>query len=343
MIPHPRDIASILANAGLRALGILLVLAALAVPAYAYWQATQPPEKGMTPQIAVEVPAGEPASIGPIPDYPGKMIVLCYHDISPTSESDYTVRPRAFAKQMVALRAAGFHTIDAETFAAFAAGKHPALPSRPLLITFDDGTKGTWVYGDKILEQVGFEATSFLITHDVGRHQPYYLSWPEIEAMAASGRWSFGSHTHDGHGEIPSSDIGDEGPFLTNLEWLPRQRRLETMAEYEARVGGDLDHSIAMIQAHGLPRPQLFAYPFSAVEPTNNADVGPTLARLLAERFPATFDNRAEGTRLEPGVAQPLSRIEVFRKMPAEELLNRIRNSVLTDKIYPPGDPRLGD
>jgi hypothetical protein len=309
-----------LLNLGARALGSCLIFGGLAVPAYAFWSATRPPVYGVADQVPVQLPPSEPGV--PVPSYRDGVLVLCYHDLAVQPHNRYTVTPAAFAAQMVALRDAGFHTISASQFARFHEGRREPLPSRPLLITFDDGAKGTWVYADPVLAKLGFQATVFLITGDVSHHQPYYLDWPEVEAMLGTGRWSFGSHTADGHGLVPSDNSGDIGPFLTNRAWLPEEQRLETLGEYRARVTEDIERSMTDIESHGLPEPRLFAFPFSAtVEPTNDPVIGPMLARILGERFTALLDNTKIATLIRPRQQGPLPRLEVFRDTTAETLL----------------------
>ncbi|MGN6586954.1 MAG: polysaccharide deacetylase family protein [Solirubrobacterales bacterium] len=312
---------------GVRALGLALILCGFAIPAYAFWYATRPPVYGVADQVAVPLPAQHPQVA--IPPYRDGVLVLCYHDLASQTHNEYTVTPAAFAAQMAALRAAGFHTISAAEFARFHEGHAVKLPSRPLLITFDDGAKGTWIYADRVLARLGFEATVFLITGDVSHHQPYYLDWPEVEAMQETGRWSFGSHTAEGHGLVPSDNSGDTGPFLTNRVWLPNKDRLETLDEYRARVTADLDRSIEEIEVHGLPRPPVFAFPFSAtVEPTNDPVIGPLLAQLLSERFSALLDNTKSATLIRPRQHGPLPRVEVFRNTSAATLLREAAETV---------------
>jgi peptidoglycan/xylan/chitin deacetylase (PgdA/CDA1 family) len=319
-------------NWGLRALAVVVALLTLAVPAYAYWDATRPPSVEMAEQVETPLPGKATALPGGMPAYDKGVIVLCYHSIAPGDEDPYAVTPHHFAAQMAALKAAGFQTISAAEFAAYANGEEVDLPEKPLMISFDDGIKTNWIYADPILREAGFEATEYLITGDVSRHQPYYLSWPEVEAMQASGRWSFGSHTDLGHGYVVADAQGDEGPFLTNREWLPKLGRLETIDEYRARVSSDLDRSITMLERHGLPRPVTFAYPFSAVESTNDPILGPTVEKIIAQRFPAPVDNRTEGTLIEPGESKPLSRVEVFQGTQTIGLLRELRNTIERDE-----------
>jgi poly-beta-1,6-N-acetyl-D-glucosamine N-deacetylase len=328
-----RTLARVLANAGPRALGVLLIACGLAIPAYAYWHSTRPPYYGLAAQASVPLPR-EPRSLLAMSDYQDGVVVLCYHDLSHRAHNRYTVTPDAFAAQMAVLRASGFHTISAAEFAAFLRGSRVSLPSRPLFITFDDGAKGTWIYADRILRRLSYQATVFLITGDVSHHQPYYLDWPEVEAMARSKRWSFGAHTYQGHGLIATDNSGDTGPFLTNRMWLPAKNRVETLDEYQARVSHDLDRSIFDIRAHGLPYPDLFAYPFSAtVEPTNDPVIIPVLKRMLAERFSGLMDNTSSATLIHPGMSAPLPRVEVFHGMGAEELVVRVKDTIARSPI----------
>lgn len=323
-------------NLAVKVVGLGLLLAGLAVPAYAFWYATRPPVYGVAQQISVPLPQRSPAL--PVPAYRDGVLVLCYHDLSAQPHNEYTVTPRAFAAQMAALKQAGFHTISAAEFAGFDAGDPVRLPSRPLLITFDDGAKGTWIYADRVLARLGFQATVFLITGDVGHHQPYYLDWPEVEAMRETGRWSFGSHTAEGHGLVAADNSGDTGPFLTNRLWLPDQDRLETLGEYRARVSADIDRSIEEIEAHELPRPATFAFPFSAVsEPTNDPVIGPLLLHLLQARFTALMDNTTSATLIGANQGGPLPRVEVFQKTTAAALLREAAATISRSQPNPKG------
>jgi biofilm PGA synthesis lipoprotein PgaB len=315
-------------NGGLRLLAVMLALLALAVPAYAYWESTRPPGVQLGEQIEVPLPEHPETLAGGMPAYEDGVIVLCYHDLSRKAEDPYAVTPRAFADQMAALKESGFETISLDEFNAYMSGEAADLPERALLVTFDDGTKSNWVFADPVLRELGFEATDFLITADVSHHQPYYLLWEEVEAMQESGRWSFGSHTDDGHGFLATSKQGEEGPFLTNRAWLPKQGRLETRDEYEARISADLDRSIARMEAHGLPRPSAFAYPFSAVETSNDPVVSSLLNEMLDERFADVLVNRTEDTFIQRGRANPLSRVEVFNGTTTQALLKQLRHTI---------------
>jgi poly-beta-1,6-N-acetyl-D-glucosamine N-deacetylase len=131
----------------------------------------------------------------------GPPVVLVYHDVQPRPEPPYTVSPRQLASHVAMLRAAGFTPVSVAQVVAWLNGR--PLPPRAVMLTFDDSTKGTWIYGDPILAAAGFRAVSFVITGWVGTHQPYYLTWDELGRMQASGRWDLQSHSRLGHQRLP--------------------------------------------------------------------------------------------------------------------------------------------
>jgi poly-beta-1,6-N-acetyl-D-glucosamine N-deacetylase len=310
-------------------LGLLaLALAILAMPFYAadYYYEYQ---KYMTPQApgtVVQLDANQTAAwSGQVRALPATTapIVLTYHDISPVNSSEYVVTPTTFAAQMAALQAAGYRSLTSQEFADYLRGG-PA-PPRSVFITFDDGTNGLWVYGDKILAKYHMHGTSFLISERVNHDRPYYLTWSEISRMAASGRWDFQDHTYDLHYRAAIDAKGDQGSALANRLWLPAQNRLETYAEYQARVDADINESIATMESHGLPKPLFFAYPYSeSSQRANLPKPGPTIQTLLSKYFVATFTDvstRPLTASRRAASMQNVQRLEVVKSTTPSQLL----------------------
>jgi len=148
--------------------------------------------------------------------------VLCYHRVGGPLELGVTrVARSVFARQMTALARAGWRTLTLDQFAKrpHAAGgvgaQHAApLPSRaaPLpsrnelsfLLTFDDGYAGLAQHAYPVLADLGFTATTFLITDYVGANNTWdmrytwrplaHLDWRTVEQWRARG-FDFASHT----------------------------------------------------------------------------------------------------------------------------------------------------
>ncbi|GGL69547.1 hypothetical protein GCM10010129_11220 [Streptomyces fumigatiscleroticus] len=256
-------------------------------------------------------------------------VVLAYHDVAPHSASRYTVTPERLDAQLAALRAAGYRTLSSREFARFLRTGRPPAP-RSVYLTFDDGTRGLWAHADPILARHRMKAAAYLITGAVGTHRPYYLSWPEVDRMAGSGRWDFQAHTHLGHRRARVDASGRRGSVLANRVWLPGAGRLETEAEYRRRVRADLGRSLRAFRAHGLPPPRLFAYPFSEAVLRTNLTTGGTsfLRRLLAARFTAALTNTTRrplpaGPRA--AAAGQVQRLEVLGTTTADGLLHLLR------------------
>lgn len=136
--------------------------------------------------------------------------VLCYHRIGGARELGVTrVGRTVFARQMTALAKAGWRTvtleqvIQADSPYLFPVARLSAF-ARHFLLTFDDGYASLAEHAYPVLAEVGFTATTFLVTDYVGRQNLWdirytrdrltHLDWPAIEAWRARG-FDFGSHS----------------------------------------------------------------------------------------------------------------------------------------------------
>jgi len=241
---------------------------------------------------AVQLTAAQRATYVPLPTFRGAVPVLTYHGINPRIDSQYTITPKAFAEQMAMLRQAGFHTITAEQYARFPGGSAKDLPSRPILITMDDGQLDSYRYADPILRQNGFRATMFVITDPVDRGNPFYLRWDEFRRMRDSGRWDLQLHAGAMHKMVRIDGEGTQGAAYANRMWV--DGRLESFAAYERRVTNDLDLGLRRMRTElGPVRADLFAYPFSADGSwqTNDPRIPAFLDQALHARFSEVFND----------------------------------------------------
>jgi peptidoglycan/xylan/chitin deacetylase (PgdA/CDA1 family) len=168
-----------------------------------------------------------------------------------------------FKEQMFALKAAGWQTVTYEDFDAFMHGKKK-LPAKSFLLTFDDGAKQSFYPVDPILTALGYQAVAFILpSHSLGTHSTYYLNLDELQLMRDSGHWSIESHGQDIHVSLPTNADGSvKDNALSNRVWLPAQNRLETHAEYEARIQNDLSTAKRNLQNALGTEVAGFAFPF---------------------------------------------------------------------------------
>jgi poly-beta-1,6-N-acetyl-D-glucosamine N-deacetylase len=274
----------------------------------------------------------------------GPPVILVYHDVQPDPVGPYTVSPRQLASHLAMLRAAGYVPVTAAQVVGWLSGR--PLPRHAVLVTFDDSTKGTWVYGDPVLAAAGFHAVSFAITGWVGTHQPYYLTWNELQAMHGSGRWDIESHSRLGHQRLPIDAGGTTGPDLINRLWLSGQGRIETLEEFGARSEADLRRSKADLVAHRLPDPSLFAYPFSAAAvPTNDPAAADRTAGTVRRLFAAGLVDSATAGAITAGDLRTrvLRRLDVGTATTADALFDLVAGSTASPlrSMQPLSEPGL--
>ena len=116
--------------------------------------------------------------------------MLLFHSVCPTSGcTSYNATPTEFARMMLMIRRAGYHTISIDEYAKWWHGEAVTLPSKPILLCFDDARLDGYRGADGTLAALGDQATVFDITGETEARNPKYLRWDELARMQATGRW----------------------------------------------------------------------------------------------------------------------------------------------------------
>lgn len=296
--------------------------------AYNWWVDNHTPQ-ATTPAAAIASKdlAAYRAFAANAPATPPAPVVLSYHDLSPKADDGrYTVTPQHFEAQMQMLSEAGYRSLTTDQFVSYVQGRWQPQ-GRTVLITFDDGTSGLWVYADKILQRYDFHGVAFLITDSVGTNRPYYLTWRQVRQMHDSGRWDFGSHTAALHVRASTESDGKDRPVLTNRLNLG-EGRVETLTSFEARIRSDLAASKTAMTDRGLPAPRLFAWPFSSLVHRATDPAAARFARdLVNTMFAANFTNPADNPQpvtrrsIATGIVQ---RLEVMSTTSSRQLFDQV-------------------
>ncbi|MFA4996236.1 MAG: polysaccharide deacetylase family protein [Patescibacteria group bacterium] len=120
------------------------------------------------------------------------MPVLMYHHIRDFSDpndkigTNLSVSPEKFAKQLDLIKNEGYTTI---TFNDLSTGN---TPTKPIILTFDDGYENFYQNAYPELKKRGMIGTVFVIVNDIGKND--YLSEKEIKEINSNGI-EIGSHT----------------------------------------------------------------------------------------------------------------------------------------------------
>lgn len=118
--------------------------------------------------------------------------ILMYHYVSPLPPSaddirrGLTVEPHIFKEHLRYLREQGYTTITPYDLHNALQWGAP-LPSKPILLTFDDSYLDHYEYVFPMLQEVGFVGTFFIITGYSDLGNPNHLTWEQIRRMASAG------------------------------------------------------------------------------------------------------------------------------------------------------------
>ncbi len=168
-----------------------------------------------------------------------KLPILMYHYVEPwpagvsALRKALTVQPADFAAEMAYLHAQSYVTVSLyDLMAALAFGQ--PLPTRAVVLTFDDGYRSLPDYALPAMQPFGYTGTVFVITQLMDENFAQYLTWPQAEALYAAG-WKIEPHTK------------------THAVLAGQSRNYQL---YEM-LG-----SVQTVQAHIGTAPRFFAYPF---------------------------------------------------------------------------------
>ena len=173
--------------------------------------------------------------------------VLCYHRVGGLLELGVTRVVRSvFERQMTALAKTGWRTLTLSEFASHV--QRGVVPScNEFLLSFDDGFASLTQHAYPVLADLGFRATTFLITDYVGKrntwdvrytwHRLAHLDWEAVERWQARG-FEFASHTAS----------------HARLTWLDAGRAADELGRSRATLVARL----------GEPAGRAVAYPFGA-------------------------------------------------------------------------------
>jgi len=129
--------------------------------------------------------------------------ILCYHQVrnwKPTDGKvgkDYIVEIQNFKDQMKMLSDSGYHTILPDQLYAYL-NTGAALPSKPIMLTFDDTDMDQFTVVRPTLEKLGYKAVYFIMTVSIGRKGKFvdYMTKEQIKQLSDEGN-VIGSHTYD--------------------------------------------------------------------------------------------------------------------------------------------------
>lgn len=184
--------------------GVLLISGLLAITQYGCnteTQAKTPTPVATDPAVPATTPPATAAIVADAATILGRteVPILCYHQVRDWKESDsktsraYIVPEAIFRDQMKSLADSGYHPIlPDQLYEYLVYGKE--LPSKPVMITFDDTRLDQFTAALPELNKYGFKGVFFIMTVSLGK--PGYMSREQVKQLSDEGH-TIGSHTYD--------------------------------------------------------------------------------------------------------------------------------------------------
>ena len=225
--------------------------------------------------------------------------ILMYHAVEdaprPPKYKHFYVLADEFAGQMKMLKRAGYTPITFPMLAAARAGT-AALPSKPVLLTFDDGYANLKTNVYPLMEQIGFAYTVFLVSERVGKTNDWVapegydptplLTWDDIAEMQKSRLPSFEAHTatHPKLGALSPADIRRE--LADSKDVL--EQKLQTPISVLCYPYGDVNDTVAGL-AEETGYAQAVTTEFGRARPTDNPLRLPRISVYHVPPFSLTY------------------------------------------------------
>lgn len=242
---------------------------------------------------------------------PEPLLVLSYHDIRDEvarkgDPDGFAVSTQNFAAHLDWLSGHGYHPVSL-TQVIDASKGGARLPSKPVLITFDDGLRSVYTKAFPLLRAYGYPALAAVVTDWVdlpaGRSVDYgqrpftpddFLTWDQLREMQASGLLEVASHSADLHHGVTSNPQGNSTPAAITRIYDP-VGGYESEDAYRTRIRSDLARSAATIERELGRAPRAIVWPYAAYNEVTN-EIADALGMTVS------FDLEGRSTPVTPNL-----------------------------------------
>lgn len=218
--------------------------------------------------------------------------ILCYHQVrnwKPTDGKvgkDYIVEIQNFKDQMKMLADSGYHTILPDQLYAYL-NTGAKLPSKPIMLTFDDTDEDQFTVVRPTLDKLGFKAVYFIMTVSIGRKGKFvdYMSKEQIKQLSDEGN-IIGSHTYD-HKNFKK---------YTGKDWEEQlDKPTKKLEEITGKTMTEFAYPFGLWNAEGIPELKKRGFRMAYQLSTKRDEKDPlfTIRRIIASGYwsPKTLSN----------------------------------------------------
>ncbi len=168
--------------------------------------------------------------------------IIGYHEVGPVPATGWGARTDDFVEQMELLQATGYHVVPIADAYAYLSGARESLPSRPVVLTVDDGWECAYTQINPVLERMHFPWSLYVYPAIIG-HGAHALTWPQVLELAAHG-------------------VDVEDHTMTHAHLMHRSHPEMSDAQYAAWLHDELAASKDAIEAKVHHPVRFLAYPY---------------------------------------------------------------------------------
>ena len=186
--------------------------------------------------------------------------ILMYHSITDdeSKESEYVITDNRFESDLRFLAQNGFTSVFPIEIASYIKNG-TKLPSKPILITFDDGYSNNMVYALPLLQKYNMKATISVVgKHALQSSDDIYriadngsLTLGEIALLANSEHITFGNHSYDMH-------------KVSKMRKGANMAAGESLSAYKITLAADAEKNQLLLEKTTGTKPILYAWPYGA-------------------------------------------------------------------------------
>ncbi len=209
--------------------------------------------------------------------------VLMYHRINDQLQDSRDVSVATLDCHMAYLARSGYTTLFAEELVQVLTGA-ATWPSRPVVVTFDDGTDDLYRDTYPVLAKHGIKAVAFVVTRRAETMEDGYLNWEQMEELVRSGFIDVQSHTHRHRKDnLLLLQAGRKGEIQEDLERSREliERRLRRACRYLAWPQGHYNAELL-----GMALEAGYRATFTTRNGANTAAALPALYRFKVKERP---------------------------------------------------------
>ena len=227
---------------------------------------------------------------------------ITYHDIQDDPANNrvadaMTISTAELISQLSWLREHGYHPISIDDLLAARKSSRP-LPEKAILLTFDDGYLSTYTRVFPLLKLFNFPAVVAPLTKWIEARdktisygnkralRSQFMTWQQLQEMAASGLVEIASHSHNLHHGIVGNPQGNLQPAVVTRQFKRDLSRYENEHEWRQRIASDLRRSRHLIEQHTGKSPRVMVWPYGRY---NSQAI--RIARNLGMPITFTLDN----------------------------------------------------